>query len=82
MLLLTTSGLALRVGALFISSAHISESYAVSGAIFYLLCYNIFSHNAGMDIKRSLLVIGRASGHLLGWATLGLIFRYALSLFP
>ncbi|MBJ9937541.1 lipopolysaccharide biosynthesis protein [Acinetobacter pittii] len=55
MLLLTIFGFCLRIGMLYsqfyINPSYLIESYAISGGIFYFICYIIFSSTAGLVIK-------------------------------
>ena len=55
MLVLTSFGLIIRVGAVIIAShiaiEHAVEFYAIAGAIFYMVCFVVFSSSAGVKIE-------------------------------
>lgn len=61
MLTLTLFGFIVRIGsvvyAFFFIKGHEGEAYAVSGAIFYLICFIFFTKNSGLTIKLYLTII-------------------------
>jgi hypothetical protein len=85
MMILTIAGLCLRVGAIGAAAAllpaHLSEMYAVSGAVFYLACFFIFSHLAGLRLPDYRLLLKSGVNFVALWVLLGLLVRYALGRF-
>ncbi len=78
---LTIFGLAIRVafifGALsFFGVNSLSESYAISGAVFYSICLLIFSHYAGLKKYDFLKVIISSTPIILLWVFLALTILY------
>lgn len=55
MLILTISGLLIRVGAILVAimyaPKYLSESYAIASAIFYLVCFFVFTKKAGISLN-------------------------------
>jgi O-antigen/teichoic acid export membrane protein len=82
MMLLTMAGLCLRVGAIgaaaMLLPSHLSELYAVSGAVFYLACFFIFSGLAGLTRQDYLRLLKSGANFVLLWLALGLAARFAL----
>lgn len=85
MMILTIAGLCLRVGAIGAAAAllpaHLSEMYAVSGAVFYLACFFIFSNLAGLRLQDYRLLLKSGFNFVALWVLLGLLVRYALGRF-
>lgn len=79
MLLLTMFGLTIRVGAVWLAAtfarANFSEFYAISGALFYLLCCIIFYRAAGVRVKSILSELSSALTLISTWVVVGLIVR-------
>lgn len=69
MLLLTVFGFCLRVGMLYgqfyVDSTYLIEAYAVSGGIFYFVCYLVFSNTAGLLIKDHIYLLKKVSLFIL-----------------
>lgn len=82
MMLLTIAGLCLRVGAIgaaaMLLPSHLSELYAVSGAVFYLACFFIFSGLAGLTRQDYRQLLKSGVNFVLLWLALGLVARFAL----
>jgi len=80
MLVVTVSGLVLRIGAVgfavYQDQQHLSEYYAVSGALFYLGCYWVFSRVAGINPGEMIRIYGRAAVPLAIWVALGIISKF------
>ena len=85
MMILTIAGLCLRVGAIAAAAAflpgRLSEMYAVSGAVFYLACFLIFSNLAGLRLQDYRLLLKSGFNFVALWVLLGLVARYALGRF-
>lgn len=85
MLLITCSGLVLRVGVLLYASKfsidYLSEYYAISGGIFYFLCLLIFSTCAGLTFTRLLFSFWKSAKYIIGWVFLGVSLKFTVSLF-
>ena len=85
MMILTIAGLCLRVGAIGAAAAflpgRLSEMYAVSGAVFYLACFFIFSNLAGLRLQDYRLLLKSGFNFVALWVLLGLVARYALGRF-
>ena len=79
MLLITFSGFILRVGVLLYASkfslAYLSEYYAVSGGIFYFICFLIFSTYAGLTFPQLLSSFWKSGKYILGWVLLGMLIK-------
>lgn len=62
-LLLTIFGLILRIGLIGMVYAfygnYLAEIFAISSAIFYMICYFVFSGSANIGLKLHLLILGR-----------------------
>ncbi|RYY79810.1 MAG: translocase [Moraxellaceae bacterium] len=75
MLLLTVSGFFLRVGAVLIAGSfakeYVAEVYAISGGLFYLICYIVFYNNAGLNIKDHFKCLSSSVLFLIFWIILG-----------
>ncbi|WP_266157819.1 oligosaccharide flippase family protein [Dyella silvatica] len=82
MMLLTIAGLCLRVGAIgaaaLLLPSRLSELYAVSGAVFYLACFFIFSNLAGLTRQDYRQLLRSGLNFVLLWLALGLVVRFAL----
>lgn len=80
MLGLTLWGLFLRVGsvaaAVYLDSAYVSECYALSGAVFYIVCFRVFTAQAGVGGLKYISTMKGAIPLICGWATLGITFSY------
>lgn len=85
MMILTIAGLCLRVGTIGIAAvllpSHLSEMYAVSGAVYYLACFFIFSNLAGLRLEDYRLLLKSGFGFIVLWLVFGVIVHYALSPF-
>ena len=83
MLGLTLFGLSLRAGsiglAVFLLPSHISEIFSLSGAIFYFLCFYIFTNFAGVVNPAQLLINKKNIIIVSSWTLFGLTFQYLLS---
>ncbi len=77
MLVVTLAGFIIRVGTIILAAMYFrqffAEFYAISGSIFYLACYFIFSKFAGFDLNRSLLVFWATKYHILMWSILSFL---------
>ncbi|MDF3839841.1 oligosaccharide flippase family protein, partial [Cupriavidus basilensis] len=82
MLALTLSGLLIRIGAIVIAANfdrhHFSEYYAISGAVFYLICLYIFIRAAGVSFSDFYRKISSAMPWVIGWVCVGVMCRYVL----
>ena len=85
MLLITCSGLLLRVGVLLYASKfsidELSEYYAISGGIFYCFCLLIFSSCAGLTFTRLLSSFWKSGKYIIGWVLLGILMKFISSFF-
>lgn len=85
MMILTIAGLCLRVGAITAAAAflpsRLSEMYALSGAVFYLACFLIFSNLAGLRLPDYRQLLKSGFNVVALWLLLGLLVRYALGRF-
>jgi O-antigen/teichoic acid export membrane protein len=83
MLLITFSGFLLRVGALLYASKFaidfLSEYYAISGGMYYFVCFFIFSASAGLTFVQILSVFWKAKIYLIVWVFAGVLFKLAIS---
>lgn len=79
MLLLTVSGFVLRVGTVLLAGSFVKEQvaeiYAISGALFYLICYAIFYSKAGLNIKDQFKCLSSSALVLILWIILGLFLK-------
>jgi hypothetical protein len=55
--------------------------YAVSGAVFYLVCFLVFSNLAGLRLQDYRLLLKSGFNFVALWVLLGLLARYALGRF-
>jgi O-antigen/teichoic acid export membrane protein len=82
MLLLTIFGFCLRIGMLYgqfyINPSYLIEAYAISGGIFYFICYIIFSGTAGLVIKDHLFLLKRSFLFIFLITFISLIFAVLL----
>lgn len=82
MLLLTCGGVVIRLGALLMSAvllpSWVSEVYALSGTVFYLLCLLVFGKTAGLQNKQWLSLVGSFSLYALLGLFLGLLMNKLL----
>ncbi|MNC06530.1 hypothetical protein D3C75_540430 [compost metagenome] len=82
MLGLTLTGLSIRVGCILIaiqlSSAFVSEVYAVTGAVFYGICFKLFTKQAGFERSHYVSAIKSAYPIVIGWALLGVLASFIL----
>lgn len=85
MLALTISGLVIRMGAIVVAAnfdrKHFSEYYAVSGAIFYFICFLVFSHAANIIPKEFVRKLINALPFLFGWMLMAGVCRLAMEYF-
>lgn len=69
MLILTVSGLLLRVGAIFVAvkffGSYLAEAFALSSAIFYLICYFVFGKSIDVDLVSQLYILKRNKAFIL-----------------
>lgn len=83
MLLITSGGFLLRIGTVLAAShfldAFLVESYALSGAVYYLTCYALFCSAAGMSTQESIRPIYQSAKMLMAWVFAGGMLRYLLS---
>jgi O-antigen/teichoic acid export membrane protein len=83
-LILTFSGLICRIGAIFlavwINLQWLSEFYAVSGAVFYSICFFTFSYISEIKVKSLFYDIIKCSKIILVWGLFGFIFREILGI--
>lgn len=79
MLVVTLFGLIIRVGTVAAAAhwldAYISEAYAISGGIFYLGCYFIFSRAAGVSVMASKGIVKVNLFPLIAWVAGAVICR-------
>ncbi|SFO79898.1 oligosaccharide flippase family protein [Pseudomonas borbori] len=80
MLYLTSAGFLLRVigvigGALYLPN-YIVEIYAVTGALFYLACFVIFSNLSGVRVSDFNLMIRKSIFIVCGWVVVGYVVDY------
>jgi O-antigen/teichoic acid export membrane protein len=82
MLILTTFGLAVRVGAIVLSAnfdrQYLSECYAVSSAAFYFICTMVFLHAANIGPKELMNKLTNSLPILIGWVVSAIVSRFAL----
>lgn len=82
MLLLTFMGFILRIGILYgqfyLDSTYLLEAYAVSGGVFYGVCYIVFSNAAGLGVKDHILLVKKVGFLLLFVALLGVLVNIFL----
>ncbi|HEX7762448.1 MAG TPA: oligosaccharide flippase family protein [Cellvibrio sp.] len=80
MLLITFSGFLLRVGVLLYASKfsieNLSEYYAISGGIFYFICFLIFSTCAGLTIPKLISFFWKSGKYIVGWVVLGILVKF------
>lgn len=61
MLILTVSGLLLRIGAIFVAvtffGSYLAEAFALSSGIFYLLCYFVFCKSIDVDLVSQFYIL-------------------------
>lgn len=81
-LILTTFGFILKIGALYgqyyINSQYLLENYAISSAIFYAVCFFIFSRNANINHKDYIYLLKKISPLLVCVSIPALIIVYIL----
>lgn len=77
LLLVTASGLVLRVGAMWFAYHYLrnefSEIYAVSGAVFYGLCCLVFYRVAGVAVRQVFSATRTGALLLFGWVVSGIL---------
>ena len=82
MLLLTCTGFILRLGMLYgqfyLNPSYLLEAYAISGGIFYSICYIAFSHVAGLKVKDHILLIRKVAGFIIVAILLGALTNSVL----
>lgn len=80
MLLLTLGGLVIRLGSVLLAAwigvRPISEIYAVSSAIFYILCLWIFLRTAHVRLGQMIALAARGAFIPVAWALLGMTLVY------
>lgn len=80
LLFLTVIGLFLRVGAMWLAYRYFrggfSEFYAVSGALFYGLCFLVFYSASGTRPTQIISALRKGSPVVAAWAVLGLIVYF------
>lgn len=85
MLLITLFGLVLRVGVLMyvseLSIGYLCEYYAISGAVFYIICFLIFSTCAGLTLAQLLISFWKSGKYIICWVFLGFVVKSVGSLF-
>lgn len=81
MLLINLAGLVLRTGAVclafLLAPGFASESYAISGCVFYLLCSIVFYRTAGLGRRTWLAQLRLAWPFLIAWTAAGAMIRFA-----
>lgn len=84
MLALTIFGLIIRLGALLFAGEfarrYLAESYAISGAIYYIACFFVFSKVAGINFRKLASVLKTKWITLAAWLGAGLVLRTIFSL--
>lgn len=82
MLLLTCTGFILRLGMLYgqfyLNPSYLLEAYAISGGIFYSICYIAFSHVAGLKVKDHIILIRKVAGFIIVATLLGALTNSVL----
>ncbi len=82
MLALTVAGLCMRFGAVagayYAARGHMSELFAVAGAVFYAVCCGLFYRCAGVGKRDIWLSARRAWLPLTGWVLVGVALRTVL----
>lgn len=82
LLLLTVGGLLLRLGAMWFAYSYFkngfSEAYAVSGAVFYGLCFIVFYRAAGTRLAQVFFALRKGAPVLAAWAISGLVVYYVI----
>ena len=85
MLLLTVSGFILRIGMLYLqfylNPSYLLEAYAISGGIFYGICYMVFSNAAGLKIQDHILLIKKVVFFIIIAIILGILTASVLRMF-
>ena len=80
LLVVTLTGLFLRLGAMWLAYHHFrngfSEVYAASGALFYSLCFVVFYRAAGVQPRKIIAALRSGLPHVLAWVTGGFVVRY------
>lgn len=82
MLMLTFTGLLIRLGCILIAiqlgTGYVSEIYAISGGVFYAICFIVFTKHAGLKITHYLTAIKNAYPAVIIWTTLGIASLYII----
>ncbi|RJN94512.1 translocase, partial [Acinetobacter baumannii] len=82
MLLLTLTGFILRIGILYgqfyLNPTYLLEAYAISGGIFYGICYIVFSNSAGLEVKDHILLVKKVGFLLIFITSLGVMVNITL----
>jgi O-antigen/teichoic acid export membrane protein len=82
MLALTVSGFFIRIGAIVFAASfdrsHFSEYYAVSNAVFYFICFWVFSHAANIAPRELVRKLISEFPLMIGWVLLAGICRFTL----
>jgi len=82
MLLLTLTGFILRIGMLYgqfyLNPSYLLEAYAISGGIFYSICYIVFSNAAGLKIKDHIFLIKKVVFFIIIATLLGILMASIL----
>ncbi|OWX46485.1 hypothetical protein A7A50_00530 [Acinetobacter baumannii] len=82
MLLLTLTGFILRIGILYgqfyLNPTYLLEAYAISGGIFYGLCYMVFAGAAGLKVKDHIILIKKVIFFIMVATLLGFVIASVL----
>lgn len=84
-LLLTVFGFFLKIGALYvqyyIEPKYLLENYVISSAIFYSVCFFIFSKSAQLDLKSYIYLIKKTIPFLIFTSSLAILIMVVLRVF-
>lgn len=82
MLLLTVIGFIIRVGSVSIAILYdrdiVVEVYAISGGVFYLLCFGMFSNAANLTKGAVFTLLLKNIPIIIGWGILGMILKVGI----
>lgn len=83
MLFLTIGGIILRIGTVLVVlqlfPEYTSEGYAVSSALFYIICFATFSNTAGLNHRDHLRILKSGLAFLMIWALAGYLLNITLT---
>ncbi len=83
MLAITITGMIIRIGGMLIAyvvaQKYFVETYAISGGVYYLICFVLFYRAAGVNASTSLGVISRTVHIWSPWIGLGVVARCIVS---